>query len=343
MEPIAVEVLRGDTVESVHRASVAVADARGRRVAWFGNPRLVTFLRSTAKPFQSLAVLETGAADRFGFSSEELAIVTASHNGEDRHVKMVQGILERIRLGPEALQCGPHPPYGKRAAETVGASFTALHNNCSGKHAGMLAVCQHQGWDTRTYLDPSHPLQQSIRQIVADETRLPSEDLLAAIDGCSAPTYAVPLGNAARVFARFTTGTATTRKRREAFERIREALVRHPDLVAGEDRVDTRFMRALGGDVWVKAGGEAIYAMGVKSLGVGIAVKIEDGAGRAVPLLLFRILEELGVLDGPPRAALEPWVNEAHKNWAGRTVGRFQCNLRLRRPRLPAAVAKSVA
>lgn len=339
MDRIAVRLLRGDVVESTHRASVAVCDRQGRLAASFGDPKLVTFVRSSIKPLQALPLIETGAADHFGFTPEEIAITCASHNGEERHVGLAQSILSKIGLGPEALLCGAHAPYNRAAAKRVGEAFTALHNNCSGKHAGMLATTVHNGWDPQTYLDPSHPLQQVILKTVSDETGVPVTDIGIGVDGCSAPNFALPLRAAARAYARLMAAEGIRGGRGRALARLRDASLAHPEVVAGEDRLDTRFMRAFGGDVWVKAGGEACFGMGIKSLGLGVCLKIEDGAWRAVGPLLFRILEELGVARETHREALQALREEPQKNWAGRLVGRLECDVQLKfsRPRATAA------
>jgi L-asparaginase II len=283
MDRVAVKVYRGDVVESVHRASVAVVDRQGRLEASFGDPNLVTFVRSSIKPVQALPLLETGAAKRFGLSEEELAIACSSHNGEDVHVRLVEGVLEKIGLGVEALRCGAHAPYDKSAAQRVGPAFTAVHNNCSGKHAGMLAVCVHQGWDVDAYLDASHPLQQRIRALVAEETGLAAGKIPTGIDGCGAPNFALPLRRTARAFARLMDAENVRGERGHHLARLRDAMVAHPHVIAGTDRADTRFMRAFAGRVWVKAGGESCYGAGVRNPALGIAAKIEDGASRAVP------------------------------------------------------------
>jgi len=329
MDRVAVKVYRGDVVESVHRASVAVVDSKGRLVASFGDPDLVTYVRSSIKTVQALPLLETGAADRFAFSEEELAAACSSHNGEDLHTRIVAGILHKIGLDTSALRCGAHAPYDKATAERVGRAFTPLHNNCSGKHAGMLAVCVHKGWDVSTYLNPEHPLQKRIRALVAEEAGAPEKELAVGIDGCGAPNFALPIRRTAQIFARLMSGDELPGDRGHELSRLRDAMLAHPDVVAGTGRVDTQFMRAFRGRVWVKAGGESCYGMGVRERGLGIVAKVEDGASRAVPPLLFRILEDLGVVNERERRELEPVIDEPVRNVAGREVGRIACDIHL--------------
>ncbi len=340
LDSIAVKVMRGSVVESTHRAAIAVADRRGRVVASLGDPKLVTFVRSTFKPFQALPVLESGAAERFRFTDEELAVICSSHNGEEKHTALVASVLSKIGLSVDDLGCGAHAPYHKPTAQRLGEKFTALHNNCSGKHSGMLAVCVRNGWDPKAYLDPKSPLQQRILSIVAEETGVTAAQIQVGTDGCSAPNFAVALRAAARAFARLANAGEIRGDRGRQLLRLRDTMMAHPDLVAGDDRIDTRLMRALPGMLWAKAGGEAFYGMALKQEGLGVALKIEDGAPRAVPMALVRTLEELGLLNASARKALEDVWSEPLRNWSGRTVGRMVADFKLRRAkrRVPVAV-----
>jgi L-asparaginase II len=269
---------------------------------------------------QALVALESGAADRFGFSSEDIAIIASSHSGAEEHTERVSSILERAGLDASALQCGRHPPFDEAAAQRLGDGYTALNHNCSGKHAGMLATCVHMGWDTTRYLRPEHPLQQRILADVRAETGVPDAALTTATDGCGVPTFAMPLRHAARAFARLSEGPSVSGPRGESLGRIRDAMLAHPRLVAGRDRIDTRIMTALKGRVWVKAGAEAFYAAGTLKGPHGIALKIEDGGPRAVGPTLTRILEILG--EEP--ASLAATAREAIRNHAGDVVGEIR-------------------
>lgn len=317
MGDVAAQVVRGGTVESIHLASAAIVDPSGRLVRSLGDPGLVSFLRSSAKPIQAIAVVESGAADRFGFVPEDLAIVAASHDGEKEHVDRVASILGRIGLDASALRCGRHAPYSATAAREVGDTFTSLHHNCSGKHAGMLAVCVHKGWDLATYLEPDHPLQTTILRDVAQEAGVSVQDVPTATDGCGVPTFALPVVRAARAFARLTAAETVGGTRGESLRRIRSAMLAHPRLVAGVNRLDTKVMTALPGRVWVKAGAEAFYAAGVLNGPYGVAIKVEDGNSRAMGPILVRLLELLGEdVSGLAHVATEPIMN-----LVGRAVG----------------------
>ena len=331
MDPIAVRLIRGNTVESVHRAAIAVVDAKGKLVASFGRPGLVSFMRSSAKPMQAVSLIESGAASRFGFGEREIAIATGSHNGEARHTDLVLSMLDRIGLGPEALKCGRHAPYGQEAATQVGDRFTSLHHNCSGKHAGMLAVCVHKGWDVPTYQSPDHPLQQEILRVVAKETGLRPDRIEIGVDGCGVPTFAVPVRSAARAFARLVDPSAIRGTRSETLSTIRDSMRRQPFFVAGTERLDTELMTAAEGNLIVKAGAEAFYCAGLVDERLGIAIKIEDGATRAVPAALVGTLKGLGVVGSEFLAATKKQWDEPIRNVAGRIVGRYESVLKLKR------------
>lgn len=331
MDHIAVKVIRGDTVESVHRASIAVVDAKGKLVASFGRPGLVSFMRSSAKPMQAVPLVESGAADRFGFGDKELAIANGSHNGEETHTTLVESMLSRIGVGPEALRCGRHAPMGKDAAAAIGEKYSSLHHNCSGKHAGMLAVCVHNGWDLPTYQAPDHPLQQAILKVVSQETGIAADRIPTAIDGCGVPTFAVPIRVAARVYARLVDPSSVQGARRETLLRIRDAMRKEPAFVAGAGRLDTDLMRAANGNLIVKAGAEAYFCAGLVKERLGIAIKIEDGAMRAMPAALVGTLRELGVVDKRFLAATKDQWDEPVRNVVGRVVGRYESVIKLRR------------
>ena len=333
MDPVAVRFIRGDTVESVHRVSVAVADAGGRIVGSFGNPRLVTFLRSSAKPMQLVPLVESGAADRFAFTPKELAIMAGSHGGEPDHVETVRGILAKIGLGAEALQCGRHAPYHQPSAERLGAAFTALHHNCSGKHSGMLALAVHNGWDTTSYLSVDNPTQDAILRAVAKECGLAAAKIPIGVDGCGVPSFGVPLKAGARAFARLASAETVGGRRGVALRRIRDAMLAHPDMVAGLDRLDTDLMRALPGRIVVKAGAEACYGAALVGRGLGLCLKVEDGASRAVGPALVQVLGQLDAITPSQKDAVKKHWAEPIRNVAGRLVGRVECDFELRKPR----------
>ncbi len=321
-----VEVTRGGRVESIHYGAVAVVDAQGRLVAHAGDPDLTTYLRSTAKPFQLLPLVESGGADRFGFGDQGLAVMAASHSGETRHVEAVQGILDKIGLGEDALQCGAHWPMSdasSRVLREAGREPTPIYNNCSGKHAGMLAQCVARGLRAHDYLDPQHPVQATIRHTLAELSGVEPDAIGIGVDGCGAPSFALPLRAAALAFARLTLAhpSEPSQPRRSAVNRIYRAMTAYPEMVAGEGRLDTILMLAARG-VLSKGGAEGYLGIAIRSRGLGVAFKIVDGNGqRGCGPVAIEVLRQLGVLDD---AALDE-LREHHtcivKNHGGLEVG----------------------
>lgn len=332
MEPAgepAVFVRRGPIVESVHRAIVAVASPEGKRLARLGDAGQVTFLRSAAKPFQALALVESGAAEAFDLTDQDLAIIAGSHGGEDRHVKAVEGILAKGGLSPGALQCGVHRPYHGPTAARIGDGATVLHHNCSGKHSGMLLLAQHLGVPTGDYIDPSSAGQKRIRAVLAEVAGVRAAQVKVGTDGCSAPNFALPMHALAVAFARLACPEAAPRHA-DALRRLRDAMVAHPGMVAGEGRLDTALMEAFAGTLVSKSGAEGVHGVGVPGKRLGLAVKVEDGTQRAVAPVVVEALRQLRVAKAPHLKALEPQLGKVQKNWAGRVVGSIDAKFRLR-------------
>ncbi|HEY9855483.1 MAG TPA: asparaginase [Stenomitos sp.] len=315
MPVLLAEATRGDWVESRHYGWAVLVDAHGHVVEEIGDA-VEVFARSSLKPFQAMPLLLSGAADRLGLTETELAIACSSHSGTERHVAEARSILEKAGVDPAYLHCGAHLPLYEPTAERMRCAHeapTPLHNNCSGKHAGMLAVCQDQGWDLATYYRFEHPLQQEIRRYLADLTGLRPEDLVAGIDGCGIPAWRLPLRSLAVAFARL---VADPR-----LERLERAMAHHPDLVAGEGRFDTILMEAAGGHLVTKAGAEAIHAGCDRTSGLAWAVKIADGNRRVIPPVVLKLLDRHGVLSDSERQALASWIEPTLVNHAGTRVG----------------------
>ena len=291
-----VEVFRGDVVESVHRVHVAVAHAEQGLIASAGNPAHHSFVRSAIKMFQVLPFVESGGADHFALTGEELALCTASHGGEAFHVAAARAILAKARVTESALACGPHLPLHEPAAAAMvaaGAAPGRIHNNCSGKHAGMLACCVHQQWVTKGYHHATHPLQQRILSVIERWMGVKAEDVSQAIDGCGLPTFALPLDGVAEGCAKFAAAVADSVA---APCRIFTAMVQHPEFVAGTDRLDTDLMRIAGGRLFAKVGAEGFYAAGIPAVRLGVALKVEDGAKRAAEPALLAVLRHIDAI-----------------------------------------------
>ena len=324
-----IELLRGGTLECVHFGAVAVADAKGKLVASAGDPRWVGFSRSTLKPLQALPFVQAGGARRLGFSREQVAMMCASHSGEPMHVAQVEDMLAKAGLTSKALQCGCHVPlFAGLAGAPAPDSYDARHNNCSGKHAGFLAYCVHQGWPVGNYLAPGHPLQQAIRRDVARAVGLAPEDLKIGIDGCSAPNYALPLVNLARAYARLASGAADG-EFGESFAQLADAMTAHPELVSGTGRVDLAFMQAGRGDWLAKGGADGVQAFASRSRAQAFVVKIADGSKVALDAATVAVLDQLGWLDARQREELRPWRAEAIANARGTQVGERRAAFKL--------------
>ncbi len=309
---------RGGLVETIHHGGAVAVDAQGRLLFAVGDPDAGTFFRSSVKCWQALPLVESGAADRFGFTVAELALAVASHDGEEVHAATAAGMLNKLGLTEAALRCGAHPPYNRAAAYGLaarGERYTALHNNCSGKHAGMLASCLHHGWPLEDYLRFDHPLQAAIRERIAAAAGIPGGELPRATDGCGVPTYLLPLRAMARMFS------ALGRADRAApLGRLADAMRAHPELVAGTGEFDTALPRATAGRLIAKRGGAALGCVAARD-GIGIVVKCGDGASDVVPPLLMRTLEKLGLLSAAERDALREFIAPPQKNVAGATIG----------------------
>ena len=321
--PILVEVLRGKTVESRHAGAVAIADACGRLLLALGDVERPVFPRSAVKAMQAIPLVESGAADAFGLSDKELAVACASHSGDRVHVEAVRSLLAKAGLDESALACGAHWPVSDKAMRALieaGRRPEAIHNNCSGKHAGVLTASVHLGFEPRGYERPDHKLQVMIKGIVSETCGIALRDSGMAVDGCSVPTWSLPLTALARGFARLGTGEGLAPARAEAARRLCDACFAEPVLVAGEGRFDTIAMRALAPELFVKGGAEGVHCAALPGLGLGIALKIDDGAKRGTERALAEIVAAL--LPKAQRALAEQLEGELF-NWRGIAVGRM--------------------
>ncbi len=306
-----VESYRGAVLESRHRVHVAVVDASGKLVAQAGNPDLVTFWRSAAKPFQALPLVQDGVVERFGLTRQDLALACASHSSERGQVALVREFLQRVGCAERDLMCGPHRPLADAVArdyETRGVHLTAVYSNCSGKHTGMLALAKHHGWPTEFYARVEHPVQQRCLKAVAEYTDVPVKEIGVAIDGCGVACFALPLRNMALSYTRIPSP-------------ILEAMVVHPELIAGEGRPCTEMMRAHPGRVVAKVGAEGVYSASLIREELGVTLKVEDGHSLASALAIAAVLAELGLQPQP--ASL---LTKSITNSRGETVGEMRVN-----------------
>ncbi|MBW2092425.1 MAG: asparaginase [Deltaproteobacteria bacterium] len=320
--PALVRVTRGGLVESLHRGSIVVADASGRQVAALGNPDEVVFLRSAAKPPQALPVIETGAADRFGLTPEEIAVMCGSLNGQDFQVAAVRSILNKVGLEPTALDCGIHRPSHRptaRAMSQAGEKPTELHNNCAGKHAAMLVLCVHHDWPIEGYTESDHPVQRLILNRIAELTDVPAEQIGLGIDGCGVPVFALPLKNLALAYARMAEAAASSKP--EAMARLMSAMLSHAEMIAGDERICTEAMRVGQGRFLAKTGAEGTYALALPDRGWGVALSLEDGHARGVNPVVVETLVQLGQLSREEAARLAAYHHPVIRNHRGEEVG----------------------
>jgi L-asparaginase II len=321
--PILVEVTRGPLVESRHRGAVAVADADGGTVLALGDITMPIFPRSAVKALQALALVEEGAADRYGFGDEELALACASHSGEPAHVAGVERMLAKIGLDAAVLRCGAHWPISQSASAALARTGapSALHNNCSGKHAGFLCLACAMAVDHTDYWRPDHPVQRRVRVVIEDFTGVVLAANVCAVDGCAVPTWAVPLENLARGFAKFGTGQGLSPARATVATRLLEVCATKPWFVAGTGRFCTEIMQIFGRRVFVKTGAEGVYCGALPEQGLGIAIKCDDGTGRAAQAIMASLIARFLLLADAERTALAPHIAPVLRNWNGIEVG----------------------
>ncbi|MEX0907998.1 MAG: asparaginase [Gemmatimonadota bacterium] len=316
-----VEVLRGDVVESRHRVSIAVVGGAGALLAWSGDPDRLVYARSAIKPMQALPLVDDGVADRFGFTDAELALACASHSGEPFHVDAARSMLRKAGVDENALACGPHAPYSQAAASELAARGEApgrVHNNCSGKHAGMLALARAHDWPLAGYHEMEHPVQQRMLAELCRWSGTAAEQVQIAVDGCGVATFALPLRSLATAFA---TLARAAHVGVEGPSRIVAAMATHPEMVGGTDRLCTRVLRASGGSVFLKVGAEGVYCAASPEADVGLALKVEDGAGRAAEPALLAALGRLGLLDDGQLEMLRDRAEPVIRNTRGEVVG----------------------
>ncbi|PTW55743.1 asparaginase [Breoghania corrubedonensis] len=306
--PVLVEVTRGDLVESRHRGALAILDADGASVVTLGDVARPVYPRSAVKALQALPLVESGAAEALDYAPAELALACSSHNGEPVHVNAARVMLMKAGLDEDALECGPQWPRleaDRRALHLAGEEPSPLHNNCSGKHAGFLGLARVMGAQTRGYVKADHPVQQEIRAVLEAMTGAAHGQDVCGIDGCSIPTFAVPLTGLARAFAVFATGEGLEAGRAGACQTLYEACTANPHMVAGTGRFCTDVMTAFGDRVFVKTGAEGVFCGAIPELGLGIALKCDDGGTRAAEAMMAGVISALLEADEDQAAVLK--------------------------------------
>ncbi len=322
-----VEITRGGWVESAHTVDIVVADADGYIVSVWGEAERLIFPRSSVKALQALPLIESGASQAYGFDDAQLALACASHNGEDVHVDCATDMLRKSGLSSACLECGAQLPRFPEDQVKLKDGATPTHNNCSGKHAGFLAFANHSGMQTKGYIDISHPVQGAIAGVMEEVCDHPHRADNHGIDGCSIPTYTMPLKKLAIAFAKFGVGNDRNIIRSRAMLTLRDACMKHPEMVAGSKRVCTQLMQALGTRAFVKVGAEGIYTASLPELGFGIAMKTRDGNYRACELAVSTVISRYLELTEPQTQAMKPLLEPVIKNWNNMEVGTARISL----------------
>jgi L-asparaginase II len=327
VSPLAVEVTRGDVVESRHRASCAVVDTSGAVVQRWGDIDQAVYPRSAIKAIQALPLVESGAAEAYGLGDGEIALACASHGGEPFHVATVETWLERIGLTEADFECGAHLPSHGPSSEALlrhDHAVTQAHNNCSGKHMGFLTTARHLGEPTTDYIQPDHPVQRRVMAAIGALAGVDLARVPVAVDGCGIPTLALPLSGLATAMARFSDPAGQPGERGAAMKRIHQAIGARPEMVAGTGRLCTAIIRETGGSVLAKTGAEGVFAAALPTLGLGVAIKVDDGAGRAAQVAVTNILKHLGAIDDAIAARLADFMVAPLTNVVGRRIGEIR-------------------
>lgn len=329
-----VEVSRGNIVESVHYGDIAVVDNSGNLIFYCGDPHKITYIRSAAKPLQTINVLLSGAEAAYHFSDEEISIMCASHYAEPFHLNAVNSILKKIGLNKEAILCGKATSLSYDYALQLAyerADINQLYSDCSGKHAGMLAVCKYKNYPLQDYLNPEHPCQQEILKHLAYVCQYPAEKINIGIDGCSAPVHALPLFNMALGYARFTNPDVLTGEYAQACNKIFNAMNAAPQMISGTGGFCTQLIASTKYSLIGKVGAEGIYCVGLKNRKMGIAVKIHDGSMKVLPPVVLRVLDYLGFLDNDMKNDLQGWMAMNNINDVGTVVGKIKAVFELKK------------
>lgn len=328
-----IHIVRGTLTESRHIVHLAVMDINRKLIVSAGDSTLYTFARSTAKLLQAIPLLEAGGAERLHLDDKQITLLCASHNGEDEHARLVDHTLHQLDLDESALCCGVHEPFHEPTAERLKQANqppTPLRNNCSGKHTGMLALAQIMGVSNQSYIEINHPVQQIMLHVIADMSRMMPEQITLGTDGCGVPVFAMPLEALAFAYAQLGNPVNQSTSRSEACNRIIEAISREPYYIAGSDRFDTRLIEVTNGRIIGKMGAEGLFALTIPEKSWGIALKIEDGALRALYPAVMETLIQLNLLQEQEIVALHSFHRPAIKNCHDQIVGSIQPNALLK-------------
>lgn len=334
MSDIVAKVYRGKREEAVHYGTIAVVDKDGNLTHYLGDPEFFTFVRSSCKPFQLMPLLETGAAEKYGFNAKQLSIMCGSHVGSDHHREVVMSNLEAAGNNPDNLGCGTHVPIYMMMDGTFPMHHEhedPVRHNCSGKHSGFLALAKFLGEDVAEYLNPDSKTQQLVLESVARMFGYPKDDILISIDGCSAPNFGLPLIHTAQAFAKLANGLGDTPERSEILKRIKAAMTEYPEMFSGEGRFDLALMRSFPGNIVCKVGAEAIEGIGMSDPEIGIVVKIHDGNQRALYPVCLEVLKQLGISGVDESEHFKPFIMPEVRNATDKLTGYIKAEFSLKK------------
>ena len=335
MSEVLVRVMRGGHVETLHRGHIVVVNTKGKIVYKVGDPDFLFCLRSCAKPLQALPVIETGAADYFHFTEEEIAVFCGSLNGQDFHVKAVENILSKIGLDSNHLKCGIHQPSHRGTAKKLSSEGTPplpIHNNCAGKHTAMLTLCVFNSWQIDNYCHIDHPVQQMIMEKISNMTEVPKEKIGIGIDGCGVPVFFLPLRQLALAYTKLSESHPSNQQGKNTpVARMMKAVLNHPEMIAGDERICTDIMRSLRRRVFAKTGADGGYALSIMDKGLGVGIKVEDGNNRALHAVVIETLKQLGLLHEKERRNLAKYHHPVILNYQREEVGVVEPVFRLER------------
>ncbi len=326
-------VYRNDLVESIHQGDIAIVDNSGKVLYELGDSQKITYWRSAAKPIQALPVVSSGAAKKFNLTDRELSVICASHSGQKKHIRVVNNILEKLGLDESYLQCGIHPPKDKETSRSLwrqGKEPSPIYNNCSGKHAGLLALCKYYKWDLNTYLKPDHPLQKMLLKTISEITGFPLKKIHKGEDGCGVVVYGLPLTGMAYAYSRLANPSTMPAEYRDAARRINDSMSTYPLMVGGLKRFNTRLLEVAGDKLVAKSGAEGVFSIGLKEKGIGITIKVRDGRSRAVKPSVMKVLEQLEVLNSREKEKLKKFIKPPVKNHHDHQVGYLKANFNLK-------------
>lgn len=320
-----VKTTRGDIKDLSYEGHIAVTNEKGELLYSYGDPKRLTFIRSSAKPLQALVAVESGAVDKYKLNPKEIAVICASHIGSQDHIETVKSILEKASLLESNLKCGSHMPRDKNSLKRLLCSdkkATEIYNNCSGKHSGMLITCKYLRDDMDSYYENSHPHQKRILDIISQFTGVEKKDIVLGNDGCGVPVHAVELYKFAKAFAILSKPETFDKKRVDAIKRVTDAMTNHPDMVSGNGEICTELMKRTNGRIIAKGGANAYYALSIKDKGIGVTIKIESGNSDILPIVILETLRQIGEISDNELKLFEDFTNGNVKNNKGETVGK---------------------